>query len=280
MTALHIPVTLMLIGIVLRGTSFVFRAYDAPDVRVQRRWGRVFAISSTVTPIMLGMIIGGISSGAIRVEDGTVTSGWFNAWLDTFAIAVGGYTLALFAFLAAIFLSVDAYDDPDVQEDFRRRALIAAVALGGFALLAGLLAEGQAPALREGLLDSWWSWPLQAMTALAAIGVIAALVTRRFFLARTLAVAQVTLILTGWGLALNPYLVVDDVKISEAAAPDITLQLLLGGLAAGALVLFPSLYYLFRVFKGQRAFILIDRKGDHLAPSTDIVDERGPRDSA
>ena len=58
-----------------------------------------------------------------------------------------------------------------------------------------------------------------------ASGTIAALVTRRYFLARTLAVSQVALILAGLGLALNPYLVVSDVQISEAAAPDITLQL-------------------------------------------------------
>ena len=272
MTALHIPVTLMLIGIVLRGTSFVFRAYDSPEDRVQRRWGRVFAISSTLTPVMLGMIVGGISSGEIAVEDGTVISGWFNAWVDVFAIAVGGYTLALFAFLAAVFLTVEAIDEPEVQDDFRRRALIAAVVLGGCALLVGLLSGDHAPTLREDLLDSWWSWPLQILTAIAALGAIAALITRRFFLARTLTVSQVALILIGWGLSLNPYLVVDDVALSDAAAPDITLQLLLGGLGVGALVLFPSLYYLFRVFKGQRAFILIDLKGEHRAPPADTAD--------
>jgi cytochrome d ubiquinol oxidase subunit II len=38
------------------------------------------------------------------------------------------------------------------------------------------------------------------------------------------------------------------------AAPRITLQLLLGALAVGALLLFPSFFYLFRVFKGQTAF--------------------------
>ena len=75
---------------------------------------------------MLGMIVGGISSGDIRVEDGMVTSGWFNAWIDIFALAVGGYTLALFAYIAAVFLTVEAVDEPEVQEDFRLRSLISA----------------------------------------------------------------------------------------------------------------------------------------------------------
>src|SRR5678810_1257562 len=40
---LHIPLSLMLIGIVLRGSSFVFRSYGARDDVTQQRWGRVFA---------------------------------------------------------------------------------------------------------------------------------------------------------------------------------------------------------------------------------------------
>ena len=272
MTALHIPVTIMLIGIVFRGVSFVFRAYDSQDDRVQRRWSRVFAISSTITPIMLGMIVGGISIGTIQVEGGMVTSGWFNAWVNLFALAVGGFTLSLFAFLAAVYLTVEAIDDPEVQRDFRTRALGAAVALGGSAFLVSWLGGGEAPALGERLFGSWWSWPVQIATGFAATGTIVALLVHRYFVARTLAVIQTALILAGWGFSINPDLVAGSVSIADAAAPAITLRLLIGGLTAGALVLFPSLYYLFRVFKGQRAFILLDLKGEHRAPSTYAVD--------
>src|SRR6266566_227505 len=38
MTALNIPITAMLIGIVLRGSAFVFRKYDSTEDAVQRRW--------------------------------------------------------------------------------------------------------------------------------------------------------------------------------------------------------------------------------------------------
>jgi cytochrome d ubiquinol oxidase subunit II len=65
-------------------------------------------------------------------------------------------------------------------------------------------------------------------------------------------VAQVTLILVGWALAQFPYLVEPDLTVYSAAAPRATLQLLIIALAAGVLVLFPSYYYLFRVFKGER----------------------------
>src|SRR5450432_3610702 len=41
--ALHIPLSLMLIGIVLRGSAFIFRSYGSNHDAAQLRWGRVFA---------------------------------------------------------------------------------------------------------------------------------------------------------------------------------------------------------------------------------------------
>ena len=63
MTVLHIPLSLMLIGIVLRGSAFTFRTYDDEHDAAQRRWGRIFAIASVLTPLLLGMCVGAIASG-------------------------------------------------------------------------------------------------------------------------------------------------------------------------------------------------------------------------
>jgi cytochrome d ubiquinol oxidase subunit II len=104
------------------------------------------------------------------------------------------------------------------------------------------------------LSESWWTWPLQITTALSAIGAIVALWTRRFRLARFCAAAQLTLILWGWGAAQFPYLVAPDRTIYNASAPPVILRLLLEALSAGALLLFPSFYYLFRVFRRRSAF--------------------------
>ena len=64
---------------------------------------------------------------------------------------------------------------------------------------------------------------------------------------------QVSLIVWGWALAQYPYLVPPDLTIRDAAAPRITLVLILWALVAGGLVLFPSLVYLLRVFKREHA---------------------------
>lgn len=247
-TALHIPLVLMLIGIVLRGSAFTFRSYDRHEDEVQRRWGRVFSIASLITPVLLGVTVGSISSGRIQVKDGIVTTGFVSSWLAPFPFAVGLFALALFAFLAAVYLTVEAQDE-QLREDFRRRALAAALMVGVLALMVFLLSSGGAPEIRQGLATSWWTWPLQIATAISATSALWFLWARKFKLARVSAAAQVVLILWGWGAAMFPYLVVPGLTIQNAAAPAVTLRLTLIALVAGSLLLFPSFYYLFRVFK-------------------------------
>jgi len=118
------------------------------------------------------------------------------------------------------------------------------------ALVSFLLAGSGAPSIRRGLARQWWSVPFHIVTGLVAVGAIAALWARRFALARGLAMAQVTLVLWGWGLAQFPFLIEPDLTFGSAAAPASVLRPMLMALAVGAVVLGPALAYLFRVFKG------------------------------
>jgi cytochrome bd ubiquinol oxidase subunit II len=102
-------------------------------------------------------------------------------------------------------------------------------------------------------LTQWWAPPLIGTTLVFAIVALTSLWLRRFALARIAAIAEVTLILTGWSLAQYPRLITPDITIFNAAAPEITLRLLTYALVAGAVVLFPSLFFLFRVFKGKES---------------------------
>jgi cytochrome d ubiquinol oxidase subunit II len=252
-TALNIPLSLALVGIIARSSAFVFRTYGGPQGHYHRRWSLTFAIASVVTPVMLGIIVGALTSGTIRVDpaSGAVLSGFFAGWLAPFPLAIGGFALVLFAFLAAVYLTLET-DDPELREDFRRRALGAAVALGAMALVSYLLAEGGAPRIRYGLSWQWWSLPFHGLTGLAAVGAITALWRRRYPLARVLAIVQATLILWGWGLAQFPYLVLPDLTVVNTAAPPQVLRLLLVLTGLGMVVLVPSLWLLYRIFKGRR----------------------------
>jgi cytochrome d ubiquinol oxidase subunit II len=253
---LHIPLLIMLLGIVLRGAAFTFRTYDSQRDEVQRRWGRIFAIASLITPLVLGVCVGAIAAGRVRGEaangfaTATFVASYITPWLTGFGLAIGATTLALFAHLAAVYLTVEARD-PSLQDDFRRRALIAQGAALAAAALALLLARRDAPGISRGLLEGWHAVPLLLGVGLAAAWTAWSLVHRRFHAARIGAAAQASAILWGWPLAQFPYLLPPDLTITAAAAPATTLRLVLITLGVGALLLFPSLAYLFRVFKSS-----------------------------
>jgi cytochrome d ubiquinol oxidase subunit II len=93
---------------------------------------------------------------------------------------------------------------------------------------------------------------LQIATGVSALGVFAMLVRRRYQLARVFVVAQVSLIVIGWGAAQYPYLVAPDLTVTNAAAPAVVLNLLAPILVIGTVALTPAIYWLFRVFKQAR----------------------------
>ncbi|MDQ6827574.1 MAG: cytochrome d ubiquinol oxidase subunit II [Gemmatimonadota bacterium] len=259
--ALHVPVSLMLIGIVLRGSAFIFRAYDSKRDEVQQRWSRIFALASIITPLLLGASIGAVAGGGVTRSLQLLDRGAssmselvmqiaIRSWLTPFALAVGLLTLASFAWLAAVYLCGEAKDDA-LRNDFRTRALWTLAILAALMIVTPTLARAQAERLFYELMGQWWSAPYVAITAIAALVAAWALWARHFAIARTAAPAVVALILGGWALAQYPYLIPDRWTIDTAAAPPITLELVLGAVVVGSLLLFPSLFYLMRVFKAR-----------------------------
>jgi cytochrome bd ubiquinol oxidase subunit II len=256
MTVLHIPITLLLIGIVLRGSAFTFRAYDATHSAVQERWGMIFAIASVLAPVLLGVIVGAIASNGVGTAMATLgESGiefvpvFLTPWLNAFTLAVGVMTLVLVAFLAATYLTVEAAHDTELQNDFRRRAIEAGLVLPVTAYAALLAAEPLAPRVQHMLLHSSLAGPIHIAAMIAGLGAIVALWTRRFRLARVAAGGLVVLIIWGWLFAQYPFLVPPTLTIFEAASPPATLRAFVGAIAVGAIVLIPSLWYLYGVFR-------------------------------
>jgi len=129
--------------------------------------------------------------------------------------------------------------DPELQGDFRLRAIGAGV----WVLVMAGLALAVAP--HRNVVDH----RMAVLVGIAALITFWALWKRRYPVARIAAAAEVTLILWGWGVAQFPYMLPPDLTIAGAAAPLRTLNLTLIALILGAIVLLPSLYYLFKVFK-------------------------------
>src|SRR5207244_11840233 len=93
---------------------------------------------------------------------------------------------------------------------------------------------------------------LHRLAPAPALPAPAALWRRRWRVARVAAATQASPILWGGALAQYPYVLPPDLAVEAAAAPAVTLRLVLAAVALGALVLFPSLYYLLRIFKSHQ----------------------------
>ncbi|MDZ4833142.1 MAG: cytochrome d ubiquinol oxidase subunit II [Candidatus Melainabacteria bacterium] len=243
--ALHIPLTMLLIGIVLRGSAFTFRTYDSHKDETQRLWGRIFAISSLITPVILGIVVGAISNGDLTTEGSDFATTYIHSWLQPFPVAVGFLALSLFAYLAAVYLTSDTTDE-ELQNDFRIRALISSLVSAVLAATVFLLTKTEAPGIWT---DISRAIPLLIGTAVVATCTLAFLYFRKFKIARFFAAGQVALVLWGWAIGQYPYLVRPDWTITNSAANARTLELIIIALVAGAILLFPSFYYLLHIFK-------------------------------
>src|SRR3984885_3129658 len=164
---LAVPIFLILLGIVLRGSSYVFRAYFTGSVRTQLYWGKVFSISSSITPLFLGVVIGAISSNAVLVHDGVSENGFLRTWFQPFPLIVGVLSLSLFTYLSACYLTIET-NDTALQNDFRERALISGFVsiVSAFAtyVVAGKAAQG----IRDGLSRAPYVWLVEVGGAIAA----------------------------------------------------------------------------------------------------------------
>ncbi len=251
--ALFVPLHLALAGIMLRGAAFVFRgsgrrAGGPRDEPPPSRWGTIFGIASLISPFLLGLAFGVVTEGGLPLDDaGRVLPMGSPHWLSPYAIACG--TLALFssAYLAAVYLTVET--GGELREDFRLRAVVSGTATAGLAMMTLVFAWHEASWFFR-RLSSPGSWPVLAAGLSCFAASAWAVFGRRYRLSRVFAACEIVLLLLGWGLAQRPYLVYPDITLMEAAAPAPTIAFMLATLPFDALVLVPSIWLLFKVFKG------------------------------
>jgi cytochrome d ubiquinol oxidase subunit II len=233
---------------IARGSAFAFRK-SITTLGMRRFLGAAFAVSSLVTPYFLGAVVGGVASG--RVPQGIAQGDVVTSWVNPTSTLGGVLAVLTCAYLAAVFLCLDALHEgrPELAEGFRRRALGTA-AVTGLAGLAGLFVlRADAPQLADGLFGR--ALPVVALSVLAGLASIVLLVLRRYALARVTSSVAVAAILLGWAAAQYPYVLLPDLTIADAAAGEATLVAMLVALILGSCLLVPALVYLYRLF--QRA---------------------------
>lgn len=244
LTALYGPVVLMLLGLILRGAAFDFRAKGDPAH--QRAWDLAFGAGSALAALSQGWMLGRYVTG---FEDGIAAL--------VFAAGIAIALTACYALLGAGWLLIKT--DGALQ----RRA----VAWGKRAwpaVLAGLvLVSIASPWLNATVRARWFDLPgaialaplpLMALLAMAALrGLLNSHRVLGKLCWAPLALMVVVLSLSFFGLSysLYPFVVVDQLTIWEAAAADESLRFLLVGAAVTLPVILAYSLFAYRVFWGK-----------------------------
>lgn len=253
MLYLHIPLMLVLFGIIFRGTAFTFRYYDPYKDRSHDIYTLIFKVFSLFTPFFLGVTLGAVIMGDIT----TTTTGSFferfvHPWLRLFPVSLGIFVVILFAFLAAVYLAGESSFEETSRQfiKFAKRLLIGLVISG---ITVFLVADLSGRDLLRSFIHSWLSIVCMVFATLLLPVFLYALNHRLPHLTRLVAGAQTGAILVGWFAAQFPVLVTlkDTIPLTvyNAAAPQKSIDMVVLALFVGLAVVIPLLIYLFKIFK-------------------------------
>jgi cytochrome bd ubiquinol oxidase subunit II len=255
MVSLHIPMLALLAGIVVRGTAFTFRHYDAvQEPKSQRVYTVLFSVSSLWTAVWLGIIVASLNRGIIDPAARDVWTAYVAPWWGLYPLSVGMFVACIFVFLACVYL-IDETTDEALAKRFRGHAAVfncLVIAAGATVFVTSL---GERESLPVTFFKNPWTLGVMGVASLLFVALWFFITSHRVWLTRVVAAGQVSLILLGWWLLYAPNAMVTatgSLNFYQVAAPDATLRQLVWALLIGSCFIFPSLIFLLRVFKLKR----------------------------
>jgi len=245
LTALYLPVALMLIGLILRGVAFEFRA-KAPEPR-RPLWNFLFFAGSLLTALTQGWMLGAYIMG--------FDLGWAGV---LFSVLTAVCLAAGYAFIGACWLIWKA-EGPLQRQAFRwARQTLIATALGM------VLVSVATPAVSPRIFDRWFSLPELIGLAPIPFATAVLFLGLAIFLGRPareddrlswvpLATAAAIFTLGFFGLAYSffPYIVPDRLTVWDAASSPEALSLILIGTLFVLPVILAYSVFAHWVFRGK-----------------------------
>jgi len=245
LSALYLPVALMLLGLTLRGVSFDFRV----KARAARKalWNRLFALGSLMAAMAQGWMLGSFLTG--------FDHGW---WSRLFALGIAVTLPTAYAMLGAGWLIMKTGDQLQLKSVGWARAVLwpMGVALVGISLAT--------PLVSQTVFDRWFALPqflgLLPIPVACAVGFFAAFhVVRQprvvaagygwIVFASTVLIFVLSFL--GLAYSLYPYIVIDRLTVWEAAAAHDSLVFIFVGVAITLPAIVTYTVYMYRVFWGR-----------------------------
>jgi len=255
---LHIPLMLVLLGIIFRGTAFTFRHYDVKQDHTHKYYTLLFKVSSFITPFFLGVTLGAMILGRITFDQSVGFYEMFvSPWLNLFCCVMGVFAVTLFGYISGVFLVGETKNDRERRSYamFSRQLMVFTMIFG---LLVFLGAETEGHQLFKEFSNSHVSVLMLLLATLLCpvIWLFLNRKTNRTLYLRVAVGIQVTAILVGWFYIQYPVLIQvrggEHYTFFNTQAPDATMQQLLIALVVGLVLVVPGFLYLFKVFKVER----------------------------
>ena len=250
--AVYLPVAMMLVGLILRGVAFDFRA--KADARQKPLWDRAFIAGAYLAAVsqgyMLGRYVLGFRAGAEA---------------QAFALLVAACLVAAYAFIGAAWLVIKT------EHALQRRAVDWARRCLGLTALGAVAISSATPLVSPYVFERWFSLP--AMLWLLPVPVATAvliLVSRRAlvrlpsrddrgaWLPFACGAGIFTLCFAGLAYSFWPYVVPDRLTMWEAASAPESLLIIFMGSAAVLPVIVGYTVYVYRVFGGKARALSYD----------------------
>ncbi len=246
MPAVYVPVIAMLLGLVLRGVAFEFRA------RTTRLWvwDAAFAGGSILAALMQGIILGAVLQG-IAVTGRAYAGGWWD-WLSPFTLLTGIAVVIGYGLLGATWLIYRT----EVGLQARCYRLAGWFAGGTLGALAAVSAA--TPFLSYDYYSRWLkvpnlyaTAPMPILVALVGVGLYRSLTRRAELVPFLLSLSLFLLSFVGLGISMFPYVVPPSVTLWQAASPASSQLFMLVGVAIMVPIILAYTGYAYWVFRGK-----------------------------
>jgi cytochrome bd ubiquinol oxidase subunit II len=252
LTQLYLPVAVMLIGLILRGVAFEFRA-KAPEGH-KRAWDRAFFAGSLMASFSQGFMLGLYVMGLAWT--------W---WHIGFAIVTGVFLTIAYSFIGATWTIMKT-------EGLLQSKAIGWAQGGIWGVVLGMGAVSLAtPFVSTRIFDKWfafpqmlWLAPLPLLSGALLLGIWAMLRRmplvddRRAWVPFVATIALFALGFLGMAYSFFPYIVPEAITIYEAAASPESLWIILIGVMVVLPVILAYSVLSYVIFRGKATHLSYD----------------------
>ncbi|MFG5863230.1 cytochrome d ubiquinol oxidase subunit II [Metapseudomonas sp. CR1201] len=246
LSALYLPLILMLLGLIFRGVAFEFRFKARPAKR--HLWDKAFIGGSIAATFFQGVALGAFIEG-IPVVDRAYVGGSLD-WLAPFPLFCGLGLIAAYALLGCTWLIMKTEGRLQQQmHDLARPLVLVLLGITGIVSIWTPLAHEEIATRWFSLPNLFWFMPVPILVLVCTWALLRAVANNAHHAPFVLTLVLIFLGYSGLGISLWPNVIPPSISIWDAAAPPQSQ----GFMLVGALFIIPFIlmytawsYYVFR----------------------------------